>query len=96
VVPAGPGYVGFYDGSADVSQNFEERCGVAVSSDLWHWQRLSTNEPWLASPHGSGSLRYVDAVVIDAEWWVYYELARCDGAHDLRLHRIPTGVGDLQ
>ena len=87
VLPIGPGYVGFYDGSASVTGNYEERCGVAVSADLWHWQRITVNEPWIVSPHGTGSTRYLDALTIDGQWWVYYEMARSDGAHDLRLHR---------
>lgn len=85
IVPTGAGYVGFYDGSASHAENYEERCGVAVSHDLHTWQSRSTAQPWLAGPNGTGSVRYVDASLIDGEWWIYYELARPDGAHDLRL-----------
>lgn len=88
VVPVGPGYVGFYDGSASVRENYEERCGVAAAEDLWHWRRLTMQRPWLASPCGGGAARYIDALVVDGEWWIYYEMARADGAHDLRLKRV--------
>jgi hypothetical protein len=88
VVPVGPGYVGFYDGSADVTQNYEEHCGLAVSADLWHWRRITVDQPWIVSPHRTGSTRYVDALIVNDQWWVYYETARSDGAHDLRLHRV--------
>ncbi len=89
VVPLGAGYVGFYDGSASAGENYEERCGIATSGDMWHWQRLSPQRPWIVSPHGSGAIRYLDALVVNRQWWIYYETARADGAHDLRLHRVP-------
>lgn len=90
IVATGAGYVGFYDGSADHNENYEERCGVAVSHDLRTWQSLSTAHPWLTSPVGTGSVRYVDALLIDDQWWLYYEFARPDGAHDLRLFIVPA------
>ena len=52
---------------------------------MWRWQRLTAGRPWIASPHGGGAARYLDAVVVDGQWHVYYEMARADGAHDLRL-----------
>ena len=91
VLPLGPGYLGFYDGSASAKENYEERCGVAVSPDLRQWERLSPDRPWISGPHASGSARYFDAVAVDDEWWIYYELTRPDGAHDLRLYRAPLG-----
>jgi hypothetical protein len=90
VLPIGPGYLGLYDGSASAEENYEERCGVAVSHDLQRWERLTPDGPWIASPHATGSARYLDAVAADGEWWIYYELTRPDGAHELRLHRTPA------
>lgn len=78
------GFLGFYDGSADETENYEERCGVAVSFDLRSWQRLTPHEPWISSPHSTGSLRYLDTVHVDSQWWAYYEYVRPDGAHELR------------
>ncbi|MGH8793244.1 MAG: hypothetical protein ACRDXX_11430 [Stackebrandtia sp.] len=89
VVPLAGGYVGFYDGSASADENYEERCGIAVSGDLWSWRRLSPDRPWVVSPHATGSVRYLDALLAEGEWWLYYELTRPDGAHELRLARIP-------
>ncbi|GAA4600715.1 hypothetical protein GCM10023195_00840 [Actinoallomurus liliacearum] len=89
VVPAAGGYLGFYDGSAGHEENYEERCGIAVSADLFTWRRLTPDAPWAVSPYGTGSLRYVDALLVDDEWWLYYETARPDGSHDLRLTRWP-------
>jgi len=91
VVPIAGGYVGFYDGSASHEENYEERCGVAVSSDLFHWRRLSDDRPWVVSPHATGSVRYVDAFIHEEQWWVYYETTRPDQAHELRLVRVPLG-----
>src|SRR5579885_632593 len=34
VVPAGSGFVGFYDGSASHKENYEEKTGLATSPDL--------------------------------------------------------------
>jgi beta-xylosidase len=82
--------VGFYDGSASHAENYEERCGIAVSSDLFSWRRISTEKPWLVSQHGSGSVRYADAMIHEGEWWIYYEMTRPDGAHELRLARVPA------
>lgn len=40
------------------------------------------------APHGSGSLRYLDAVVRDDAIYYYYEYARPDGSHELRMNRV--------
>jgi len=90
VVVTREGYAGFYDGSGSPEEDTEERLGLAVSRDARTWQRLSAGGPWLVSPHASGALRYPDVLVRDGEWWVYYEYARADGSHELRLNRIPA------
>lgn len=88
VARVGPLWVGFYDGSASERENYEERCGLAVSHDLERWVRLTTDGPWLTSPHGSHSLRYVDVAPVGDALWIYYEYARADGAHELRLNKV--------
>ncbi len=91
VLPAGAGFLAFYDGGAGIEENYEERCGLAVTFDLRHFHRVSVNEPFLTSPHGSGSLRYLDALVVPGvsaggeEVRCYYEYARADGSHELRM-----------
>ncbi len=77
----------FYDGSASEAENYEERTGLAVSSDLKSWHSLTPQNPSLTSPHTSHSLRYMDAVMDGQELCLFYEFARPDGAHDLRLVR---------
>jgi hypothetical protein len=91
IVRAGGAFVGFYDGAADPSEDTEERLGLAFSSDLATWERVSVDEPWLLSPHAT-SIRYLDAIELEGEWWLYYEYARADGAHELRLSRVPVVV----
>lgn len=81
-------WVGFYDGSAGAHENYEERCGLAISHDLRHWHRLTASEPWMVSPHGTGSLRYLDAVPVGDELRLYFEYARSDGAHELRMSKL--------
>ncbi|MFE4423407.1 hypothetical protein [Streptomyces sp. NPDC056817] len=100
VVPAtGGGYLGFYDGSASCQENYEERCGLAVSYDLRTWTKLTPDAPLVTTPHGTGSVRYVDVAPVTTtdsgdgtadDWLVYFELTRADGAHELRVARIPA------
>jgi hypothetical protein len=90
VVPVTGGFIGFYDGSASHTENYEEHCGIAVSPDLRTWTRLSGAGPWIKGPYGSGSIRYVDALIADGQWWIYYEMTRADEAHELRLIRLPA------
>lgn len=75
----------FYDGSASHLDNYEEKTGIATSVDLKNWKTLTPNGPAFTSPHASGSLRYIDAQVLGEEVFLFYEFARKDGAHDLRV-----------
>ena len=81
-----PVYVGFFDGGTTSYDTYEEWCGVAVSHDLERWTRVSTNQPWVRSPHGC--IRYVDAHLIGDEVYYYYEYARKDGGHELRMNKV--------
>lgn len=85
IIRAGHGWIGHYDGAADVSENYEERCGLALSLDLTTWLRLTPGGPALTSASTTGSLRYVDAVAAGDTTYFYYEQARPDGSHELRV-----------
>lgn len=89
VFERGGKFYAFYDGSSSFEQNYEEKTGLAVSTDLRQWQTLTPTGPLVTSPHCSGSLRYVDAQVLEDKVRLFYEWARPDGAHDLRLATIP-------
>ncbi len=79
------GYLAFYDGSASVSENYEEKTGLAHSFDLRTFYSLSPHTPALVSPHASGSLRYIDVLPVGRELFYYYEIATEDGSHELRV-----------
>jgi hypothetical protein len=81
-------YFGFYDGSASHLENYEEKTGLAISNDLRSWETLTARGPALTSPHASGSLRYLEAVATDDGVRAFFEFARADGAHDLRVARM--------
>jgi hypothetical protein len=88
-----PAWIGCYDGSASHLGNYEERTGLVMSLDLRTWERLTPDAPALTSPHGSGSLRYVDALALDGKLRFYYEYARPDGSHELRSN-VVEDAGD--
>lgn len=80
-----PVFMGLYDGSRDVRENYEERCGLASSFDLRRWERVTSFAPWVTVPYGSGSVRYVDVIRCGDRWRFYYEMTRPDGSHELRV-----------
>ncbi len=81
-------WLGLYDGSADVSENYEERLGIAYSSDLRTFHNTTPNGPWLTTPQGNGALRYFDAVSLGDRTRLYYEMATPEGHHDLRMIEV--------
>ncbi len=84
-VPYGDRWIGLYDGSASLDENYEERCGLALSSDLLHWRRMSVLGPAIgAARPGPGAVRYVEAV--NGPGWTryFFELTWPDGSHELR------------
>ena len=82
-----PVWLAFYDGSADVSENYEERCGLAYSFDLRTFHRATPDGPLFHTPHGAGAIRYFDVLRLSDATFVYYEMALPDGSHDLRVFR---------
>lgn len=84
-----PVWLGLYDGSADVRENYEERCGLVYSTDLRSWHRVTQRAPlW----NSTGALRYFDRIEVRDYQYYYYEMARPDGSHDLRAIRIPIAT----
>jgi hypothetical protein len=78
-------FLAFYDGSASHLENYEEKCGLAASTNLRQWQTLSSAKPAFTSPHASTSLRYIDAKFAGGTLHLFYEFARADGSHDMRM-----------
>lgn len=87
-VPYGKRWLGLYDGSASLAENYEERCGIAISNDLVRWRRLSVPRPAIgAAQPGPGAIRYVEAVSGPGWARYFFELSRSDGSHELRTVR---------
>lgn len=78
-------WLAFYDGSASEAENYEERCALAVSTNLRDWRSVSPDGPFVTSPFASGSARYFDAKFANGQWHLFYEFARKDGAHDMMV-----------
>ena len=90
IVHAPPVFTVFYDGRTGDGDVYEDRTGYAVSLDLRTFTKVTHAGPALQSPHASGSLRYLDAVHLPAQRRLlyYFEMARPDGAHDLRVDEV--------
>jgi hypothetical protein len=76
------GWLGCYDGAGSVAENYEERCGLARSTDLRKWTRVSHGGPAIGTRTGPGGVRYTD---VTEGGDTFYEHTRADGAHELRL-----------
>ena len=90
VFPLATKLFGFYDGSASEKENYEEKCALATSSDLRDWRSLSVAGSFVKSPFASGSARYFAVEVVGGQAHIFYEFAREDGAHDMRLLTVPA------
>ncbi|RMD90268.1 MAG: hypothetical protein D6813_09405 [Calditrichaeota bacterium] len=85
IVPGNPFFIAFYDGCRSVQENFNQRVGMAITTDFFHFHKLTVDQPVLHSPYGNGCVRYLDALVHDGKIYYYYEFARPDGAYELRV-----------
>lgn len=94
IVKIGEKRFAFYDGSASHLENYEEKTGVAVPDPSW--KTITPKGPAFTSPHASGSLRYIDAQIVGGDAFLFYEFAREDGAHDMRLVKITTDSLSLE
>jgi hypothetical protein len=84
VVYEPPVYTALYDGRTGRGDVYEDRTGLAVGLAPDRFEALSREGPVLQSPHGTGALRYLDVVPVEDAHFFYYEVARSDGAHELR------------
>ena len=84
-------WLAFYDGSADVSENYEERCGLAYSFDLQTFHRVTRAAPLFTPAQAPGAIRYFDVLALPDVTYFYYEMARPDGSHELRVYRTGSG-----
>jgi hypothetical protein len=85
---SGDEWIGLYDGASDISENYEERCGMARSVDLRAWERVGSG-PAIGAAGGPGTVRYVESVVFADRLLFFFERTRADGAHELCLSSTP-------
>lgn len=83
------GWLRLYDGSADIGENYEERCGIARSTDLRTWERIGSG-PAIGAAGGPGTVRYVESVVFGDRILFFFERTRADGAHELCTSSMPV------
>jgi len=88
VIYTPPVFTAFYDGRPSVAAAYEDKEGIAVGFDLRHFAKITAEGPVLASAQGTGCLRYLSAVPVDGKIYYYYEYAREDGSHELRLNVV--------
>ncbi|HIF31492.1 MAG TPA: hypothetical protein EYG57_01130 [Planctomycetes bacterium] len=81
-------WLALYDGSASAEENYEEQLGIAYSFDMRTFHRVTKSGPWMTTPHGHGAVRYFDVLDFPDQQLIYFEMARYDGCHDLRVHRV--------
>ncbi|MBP8952475.1 MAG: hypothetical protein KBI47_08800 [Armatimonadetes bacterium] len=91
IASAPPFFLGFYDGSASVEDNYEERAGMCISTDLRSWERITKAGPFILSPHAQRTIRYIEVVQCDDALFYYYEYCRPDGSHELRANKVQLG-----
>lgn len=83
-----PVYYAIYDGRPNVKASYEDKPGLATSHDLRTFVKLTPHRPVMQSPHGTGCMRYVDAVLSADRIFYYYEYARANGSHELRMNIV--------
>lgn len=88
VFPVDGLWLALYDGSASVEENYEERPGIAYSTDMRQFHRVTESGPWMQTPHGRGALRYFDVLDFPERRLIYFEMALENGSHDMRVVEI--------
>jgi len=90
IIYSPPTFYAFYDGSRDVSENYEEKLGLTISLDLLRFERVTAEAPLIVSPYSSGSLRYLNVIPVDGKLYYYYEISIEDGSHELRVNIVES------
>lgn len=80
------GWVGTFSGGRTMFDNYEEPCGLLAGPSPDEMRRLDAGGPWIESPYGC--VRYVFGVPVDGSVFFYYEYARQDGSHELRVSQV--------
>jgi len=90
VLRLGHRWVAYFDGRASATENAEERTGLAVGTEPGCFEPEEAGPVW-ASPHGSGSLRYLSVLALRGGGYrLYFEAATEDGGHALFTQLVET------
>jgi hypothetical protein len=94
VVRAAPGWLFFYEGSHGAWHDpvYNLATGLAYTFDLHRLIDLTPDAPLWVSPTPSATaatFRYVSALPVDGALWIYAEVVRPSGAHDIRRFILP-------
>lgn len=84
-----PVFTAIYDGRPNSGANYADRPSFAISFDMRRFHKVDQGRGWLSSPHGRGTVRYVEALRMGESVQYFYEIARADAAHELRTIRLP-------
>ena len=89
----GVGYLFIYEGSDSrwPDPTYNIATGLAFTFDLHRVIDLTPDEPLLVSttPGRLHVWRYSHWMWVDDELWVYAEVEKTNGAHEIRLFRLP-------
>jgi len=86
-----PVFTAIYDGRPNSGANYSDRPGLAITHDLRTFRKVDIGRARLKSPHGRGTLRYVECLRVGDALHYFYEMARPDFAHELRTVKVPVG-----
>jgi len=87
-----PVFTAIYDGRPNSGANYSDRPGLAITHDLRTFRKVDIGRPRLKSPHGRGTLRYVECLRVGDVLHYFYEMARPDFAHELRTAKVPLSA----
>jgi hypothetical protein len=98
VLPVGAGYLFIYEGSTVswFEPVYNILTGMGFTFDLHSIIDLTPGSPFLKSTTPSPThhtWRYSHWMWVNDEIWIYAEVARPDGAHEIRLFRLPVNKG---
>ena len=94
VVPMEGQYMAFYDGSASHIENYEEKTGLAVSSDLRRWTSLTPNWVRVTSPGRSIEAILSGRMIIGMSSTTVGKRAHQSGRFSKRPDDLPSGSLD--
>jgi len=83
-----PFFTAIYDGRPNSGANYSDRPGLAITHDLRTFHKVDIGRAMLRSPHGRGTLRYVECLRVGDALHYFYEMARPDFSHELRTAKV--------